>query len=105
MAKMILHVTSKEDWLRCEDETLYTPLAFANGGFIHACLPNQLSGVLERYFSGRRDLLLLHIDDKRLNASVVMETAMPGGEQFPHIYGPINREAIAKLEQILPGNS
>jgi len=99
---MILHVTSKADWLRCENEPHYAPPAFSGEGFIHACFAHQLEGVLERYFRGQRDLLLLHIDEKKLNTAVFLEAATPGGERFPHIYGFIVKEAIEKIAQI-PG--
>ena len=97
---MIFHVTTKADWLRYEEETYYASPAFGSERFIHACLSHQLDGVLKRYFQGQHDLLLLHIDEKKLNTAVFMEGATPGAEQFPHIYGVIDKQAIEKIEQI-----
>jgi uncharacterized protein (DUF952 family) len=52
--------------------------------------------VLDRYFPGRTDLLLLLIDEQKLICPVLHEPGS-GNELFPHIYGVINKDAISKL--------
>lgn len=49
--------------------------------------------MLERYFAGRDDLVLLEIDPARLRAELKYEPA-PDGELFPHVYGPLNIDAV-----------
>jgi uncharacterized protein (DUF952 family) len=38
------------------------------------------------------------IDSERLKAPVRFEAMDPGGEEFPHIYGPIAVEAVVDVE-------
>ncbi|MFT4719118.1 MAG: hypothetical protein ACI9SB_000281 [Candidatus Azotimanducaceae bacterium] len=71
----------------------YVPGGFAAEGFIHCCWPNQLAGVIDRYYQGREDLVLLDLDLNAIGATLVEED--PGsGEKFPHLYGPIPLSAI-----------
>ncbi|SEC58559.1 Uncharacterized conserved protein, DUF952 family [Streptomyces sp. 2131.1] len=73
-------------------------------GFIHCSLPHQLSGVAEMlYGAGSRagaadqDLVVLVIDTGRLSVPVRYEAAAPGGEEFPHIYGPLPVDAVVEV--------
>lgn len=92
MTDMLLHVAAAAD-LEAATETHYAPAALADEGFVHCCWPDQLEGVLERYFAGRSDLVLLELDPAALDAPL-REEAGPTGEGFPHVYGPLARAAI-----------
>jgi uncharacterized protein (DUF952 family) len=96
---MLLHICTEHAWKKCEPFADYTPDDFARDGFVHCCLPNQLAGVLDRYFNGQSDLWLLTIDERRLSALLKFEIG-PTGDEFPHVFGPINRDAIVKTEKI-----
>ncbi len=86
----------------------YLPETFAAEGFIH-CTAGQemLIEVANRYFGTfLGDLLALHIDPQQLTSPIKFEPPIPPpGEPpaesysqpdllFPHIYGPLNRDAI-----------
>lgn len=96
---MILHVCTSKEWSDQLHQTVFKPASFDKEHFVHCCLDSQLNGVLERYFPGQRDLLLLCIDEKVLRGKVLYE-AGPNGEKFPHVFGPIDREAIIQIEKI-----
>jgi uncharacterized protein (DUF952 family) len=96
---MILHVCREEDWESSNASATYAPSNMVRDGFIHACTAGQLNGVLERYYSGVNNLLLLHIDETKLDAELRFEEST-GRELFPHIYGVINKEAIVKIERV-----
>jgi uncharacterized protein (DUF952 family) len=53
---------------------------------------------LERYYSGRGEVVILEIDPTKLDPKLVVEPST-GGENYPHIYGPINRDAIVATER------
>jgi uncharacterized protein (DUF952 family) len=59
----------------------------------------QLSGVLERYFKEKANLLLLYIETDKLKASVLYERAL-NGEVFPHIYGVINKDSVVRIDRL-----
>jgi uncharacterized protein (DUF952 family) len=66
-------------------------------GFIHCCTAEQLEYVAERYFRGRQHLALLCIDTDSLTAAIKYEDLNGEGMLFPHIYGPINTDAVKNV--------
>jgi uncharacterized protein (DUF952 family) len=71
-------------------------------GFIHCSFAEQVAWAANRFYSDAEDLLLLHIDPERLT-SPVREEPCETGEIFPHIYGPLNREAVVRVEALTRG--
>lgn len=100
--KLIYHVTEPEDWQKWANWPTYESPSLHTEGFIHCCTPAQLPGVLERYFAGKTNLRLLTLDVARLQADLRYEPAT-NDERFPHLYGPINKEAIVAVD-IHPAN-
>ena len=96
--EILYHVASEEDWNSQLDMTHFTVDSLAIEGFIHLCTKNQYVGVLERYYAGRTDLLLLHLDASMLRASLKMEKG-PTGDFFPHLFKEIPKNAIIQLEK------
>ena len=75
------------------------PEAFAAEGFIHCCTDQQIQTVIRNHFPGHSGLLLLRIDLEAVRAEIRYEPGT-GGEHYPHIYGPLNRDAVVATEQI-----
>lgn len=96
---MIYHVTTADSWIAQESASSYSASSLAAEGFIHCSTQTQLAGVLLRYYSGVQNLLVLHIDEARLANPCSYEPAT-GGELFPHVYGPINKDAITAVQPI-----
>lgn len=69
-------------------------------GYIHCCFPHQVAATAARYFAGRDDVVLLTIDVGRLEERLVVESV--GGEQFPHLYGPLALDAVVKVDPYRP---
>lgn len=96
---MIYHITTLADWQRQATESTYEADSLLPEGFIHMSEKQQVAGVLERYYQGVPNLLLLHIDPARLTAELKYE-ASTDHELFPHLYGPLNKDAVVEVEQI-----
>ncbi len=96
---MIYHVTTLQDWESQQVKLEFIPADYYREGFIPCCTTSQLSGVLKRYFKGKTGLVLLHLDESKLKAELKFE-ASTNDEEFPHLYGAINRDAIAKVEDL-----
>ncbi len=82
----------------------YWPIRFAADGFVHCSATPEMVLAVARacYASVAEPLLVLHIDPARLTARLLSEPGAPPvppgiaeGTLFPHVYGPIDREAIA----------
>jgi uncharacterized protein (DUF952 family) len=97
----ILHLATEGAWAAAG--TTYVPEAFADDGFVHCSAPHQIADVADARFAGRTDLVLLTIDPTLLNAPVVWEDLADEGEDFPHVYGPIDREAVLSARPYQPG--
>ncbi|MFE9013108.1 DUF952 domain-containing protein [Streptomyces cyaneofuscatus] len=78
-------------------------------GFIHLSLPHQLPGVARMLYGegdgseggdGGRDLVVLVVDPARLTAPVRYEAMKPGGEEFPHLYGPLPVDAVVEVRRL-----
>ena len=99
---MIYHVVTKEFWQKALQQGFYEAASLAVEGFIHCSRAEQVIGVLNRYYEGQTDLLLLHIDESKLYAVLKYELATSVNEEFPHIYGSLNLDAVIEVQK-MPG--
>jgi uncharacterized protein (DUF952 family) len=88
----IYHIVLLEDWAAW-DTDLYCPKSLETEGFIHCSFEHQLGAVIERYYKGVEELVVLEIETDALMSRTVNEPST-ANEIYPHIYGPINRDAI-----------
>jgi uncharacterized protein (DUF952 family) len=93
----ILHITTRADWERALSAGAYTAPSLAAEGFIHCSEPRQIARVANANFRGRRDLILLEIDPARVGHEIRHENTEGGSELFPHIYGPLNLDAVTRV--------
>lgn len=96
----ILHITDTATWNMAEVKGIYEMDALSDMGFIHCCLPGQAASVLTRWFQDTAGLLALEIDPQKLKSRVIYENLEGGEELFPHIYGPINLDAVVAVRRI-----
>ena len=101
---MIYHLTFRKDWRHALATGPYRDKSLENKGFIHCSTVEQLVPVAMNFFPSRRKLTVLVIDETRLTSHVKWEKpedgpppGVPDGEKFPHIYGPLNLDAVQKV--------
>lgn len=103
---MIFHIADRDRWLRSCVEGSYTAsttgVELADEGFIHLSTTEQVSGVVERFYRGVTNLVLLHVDETRLTAPLVYEQLAGAPEPFPHLYGPLNIDAVVHIDDPFP---
>ena len=97
---MIYHVVNKSNWQKAVQQGFYEAESLATEGFIHTSKAHQVAGVLDRYYKGQSNLLVLHIDEHKLTSPFTYEIATSVNEEFPHIYGPLNLDAVLKVEEL-----
>ncbi|MBK8520964.1 MAG: DUF952 domain-containing protein [Ferruginibacter sp.] len=97
---MIYHVVTAANWQNALQQGFYEADSLADEGFIHTSNAEQVAGVLERYYKDQSNLLLLHIDETKLTAPLKYELAPSVNEEFPHIYGRLNVDAVVKVENL-----
>lgn len=88
-----------EEWERFEASGRFdgSPLDL-DSGFVHCSSRSQVAATAERYFSDEPSIVLLEIDTVMLGETLLWETA-PSGELFPHVYGPIPRNAVVRVHR------
>jgi uncharacterized protein (DUF952 family) len=95
----ILHICTFDDW-QAPQKGGYRPASFDEIGFIHCSTPQQLLKVANSYYPAMPDLLVLWIDPAKLNVPLKWEVVE--GNNFPHIYGPLNPQAVVAFYNFTP---
>lgn len=94
---IILHITSRPEWEAAQAAGEYRAPSLENEGFIHLSTPEQVLGVANAFYRDQPDLVLLVVDSEAVDAPLRWEAPLeaPDSEtRFPHIYGPLNLEAV-----------
>ena len=120
---LIYHIATRTDWERAlsggsatlggsarlggsagEYATSTIGRTLAEEGFIHASSASQVTEVANRFYRDvRDDLLLLATDPERVRAEVRWDEVPGSPLPFPHIYGPLNVDAVVSARPIVPG--
>lgn len=110
----IYHVARAEDWAQAQAPAngQYAPASLPDDGFIHAAQAEQLERLKRSgLFADDTAWVVLTIDPLRVQAEIKYE---PGGlppsddslgressnELLPHIYGPLNTDAVVEVKEL-----
>jgi uncharacterized protein (DUF952 family) len=97
----IYHLVPAQVWQACTGPT-YSPASLKTEGFIHCSYAGQVAAAANRFYTDQQEMLVLHLDPSRLT-SPVREEPSGTGEIFPHIYGPIHRDAVVTVQVLRRG--
>ncbi|HET9905227.1 MAG TPA: DUF952 domain-containing protein [Anaerolineales bacterium] len=105
---MIFHITSRTNWETAQQRGDYRAESLETEGFIHCSTISQVLPVAENYYKGQSGLILLGIEPALLSSDLKWEPpsggapppGVPEGDPFPHIYGPINLDAVIKVLEL-----
>lgn len=93
---MLYHLVSQHTFDGQPADEPYAPASFFEEGFIHlSATPQQVAWVADRFYAEVLDLVVLMIDEALLTAPVQWDETPDG--RFPHLYGPLNRDAIVDI--------
>ena len=111
---MICHITTKNDWEKAQNEGEYKIPSLESEGFIHCSTIQQTVETANNFFRGQLNLVLLCIDENKLDAELLYEDPMPVGGQkpnasavskYPHVYGVINLSAVINVIDFFPDSN
>lgn len=97
----VLHITTDVAWRAAAAAGEYAippdPVAPAGAApYIHLCRPEQLGGVVERFYPPpHHDLVVLTVDPQGL--PILVEEAPDGAGAFPHLYGPLPVRSVVAV--------
>ncbi len=96
-ATVIYHLTTLPEWEIAQDKGMYDPPSFQQEGFIHCCTEEQLDEVMKRHFQQHENLIKLVIDPSRVTQKLKYEHNETYNSDYPHIFGPLNLEAVTQV--------
>jgi len=106
---VILHLASNAAWLAAVRRGEYHADSLSAEGFIHCSTKSQIVGVANAFYHNQHGLVLIVIDPDKLDAELKWEppaepepTHAREGELFPHVYGPINLDAVTNVIHFEP---
>lgn len=99
---MILHIMHYSYLKKALLEGEYAPESLEEEGFIHCSTPEQVIDVANAIYKGQSGLFLLYIDERKVGPKIVYEDLYETGKLFPHIYGPLNMDAIERMVEFAP---
>lgn len=102
---MILHIIENEEWFKAKELGTYMPPSLKTEGFIHCSTIEQSIEVANLFFEGYKNLLILCIEPTKLESKYVYEDLIQSGKLYPHIYGPLNLDAVIKVVEFPVGHS
>jgi uncharacterized protein (DUF952 family) len=94
---IIYHITTEPEWKAAKETGFYESPSLRTEGFIHCSQEHQIAGVLQRYFSGKTNLLKLVIDTDKLSNPFIYEWSPSVADTFPHVYGRIDTVAVLEV--------
>ncbi len=93
---MITKVITKRNWEIAKINGEINEVSLKEEGFIHCSSLEQALNVAQKHFVHEEDVLLLTIDPTLLKAETKYESAS-NGQEYPHVYGVINVDAIVEV--------
>lgn len=96
MSTTLFHIARRTDWQQAQASGSYQPESLVSEGFIHCSTPAQLIATANRFFRGQTDLVLLAIAREVVTAEVRDDLVAAEGQTYPHIWGPLNLDAVVR---------
>ncbi|MCB5167078.1 DUF952 domain-containing protein [Streptomyces bambusae] len=100
---MIFHLVPLADWAAAAPDLPYAPPSLDAEGFVHcsADRPTVLEVADRHYRAVPGPLLAVELDERALTSEVRREG--DGGARYPHVYGPLDRAAVARVWEVVRG--
>ena len=102
----IFHITVPEQWADAQRQGSITmstrDVTLADEGFVHCSFGSQVAATAAGFFGDLDEIVVLRIDAGRVTSPVVAEDLYGTGEDFPHVYGPLNVDAVIEARVVSP---
>ena len=96
----LFHLALADDWQAAQTSGSYRistrGMTLEQVGFIHCSWPEQVDATYQRFYADAGEVVLLEVDPAAVDAPLRAD-AIPTGELFPHLYGPLNLAAVRSV--------
>ena len=104
----VFHICRRAAAQQTRTDGQLVPASLASDGFVHLSQSHQVAAVIAAFYVDVPDLVILELDPARLTAPLHYEapatmagtsdaTPAPAAGLFPHLYGPLNADAIVQV--------
>ena len=102
---MIFHIVKRNEWEIAAGRGSYAAESLRAEGFIHCSTHPQVIDTANRFYRGESGLVVLCIEESRLKSELRYEAPARDhgeamGEKFPHLYGELNVDAVARVVEL-----
>lgn len=102
---LLFHITTKANWDEHKNDGNYEPESLEAEGFIHCSTGDQIEETANRIYTDKDKILLLVIDASLVGEeNIKYEKDEDLGVTYPHIYSPLNINAIIDKIEIKSEN-
>ena len=97
----IYKIIDNDEWKKAKASGLYSGSSKdLEDGYIHFSDEEQIEGTLKKYYSNKKNLILLKVDTLKLDHLLWEQSS--DGNMFPHLYSSLDiKNVISKNEIIL----
>jgi uncharacterized protein (DUF952 family) len=95
---LIYHIADSNHWEQAQSTGIYIHPSLHTEGFIHCSTASQLEETANLYFNSQPSILILTIDPGKVKPEIKFERSARG-QDFPHIYGPLNIVGTQRVEK------
>jgi uncharacterized protein (DUF952 family) len=107
MTEPLYHIAEATTWEQANQDGIYRQSTVGRTvdeeGFIHCAYARQVEAVANIFYRGRSGLVLLVIDPTRVVPDIREEDGGEGRQRFPHIFGPLNLDAVVDARPLASG--
>lgn len=90
----------KSYYEKIKNRSIFGESLICDDGFIHACFKEQFHLIVPRFKGNEGNYIVMEIDTDKLISEVRLEFSSSLKQDFPHIYGRINKEAVIKVKSL-----
>jgi len=101
---MFIYTATPGEWEEIRTRRAFHDSRYHTEGFIHCSYPEQTLRVLNKHYRQEKTVVLLVIEPGKLAVPWKSEDLKNRGEEFPHVYGPINLSAVVASHDIHRGD-
>lgn len=96
----VYKIITREAFQLAEEKGVCIHESLEKEGFIHLSEEGQWKSVRDKHFTKQKNLLLLKISIAKLQSKLVYEDIKGKGIKFPHLYGPLNLDAVDEIVEL-----
>lgn len=94
---MILHCMKKSTWEERKHKQSWGKRNIEADGFIHCSTIEYFWRVAPNFREITDEMVLICIDENKLTSKILFEDGDHCGRAYPHIYGPVNHDAVINV--------